>query len=187
MTLFTLFFATFLCSHSDSAGQALASMAESRPRFEDFRVGDVFQGRHPKIVWPDGFDPSEPAHDRLVFAAQSTVQKKPNFAGHYGIAEYSCGTNCAELVIVDLKSGAVLENSPYTTIESHFDSKKGASYEGISFRRQSRLLIASGCFDWDVPTSSRECGTKYFEFKNAKFVLLQFIPGPIPEYLKSRR
>ena len=186
MSLFTLFLAT-LYLHSASTAQTPAPVAESRLRFEDFPVGDVFQGKAAKIVWPDGFDPSEPANDRLVFAAESAFQKKPNFAGHYGIAEYSCGTNCAELVILDLKSGAVLDSPPYTTIESHFDRKEGASYEGISFRRRSRLLIASGCFDWDSPASSHECGTKYFEFKNGQFVLLRFIRGPIPRYLKSGR
>jgi len=184
MSLFTFALAV-LCLHSTGAGQKSSRVAESNPRFEDYPADKVFYGKPTKIIWPGDFDARDPSSDRVVFAAESAIQKKPNFAGHYAIVQYGCGTNCAGLV--DLESGAVLDNPPYTTIESNFDSKEGVSYKGIRFRTRSRLLVASGCFDWDNPDGSGKCGTKYFEFKNGRFLLLRFTPGPSPKYWKFRK
>jgi len=72
------------------------------PRFEDFLVFEEFRGfpALPNIS-------SNP--DVLKFVTEITegAKKGPNFAGHYTIVEWGCGTECQSGVVVDAENGAI--------------------------------------------------------------------------------
>jgi hypothetical protein len=162
----------------------IGARAQSRtPRFKDYPSGPIYRRAPSKILWPKDVDPHDP-NSRLV-ASLDPIPKRSNFASHYVIVEFGCGTNCGQIAIVDMKTGHLLEFAPYTTLDTDPRTGVGISYAGISFRRDSRLLIASGCFDWDAPDSKQECGTKYFLFTGSNFELLKFVSGHIPEHLKK--
>jgi hypothetical protein len=169
------------------SGQTPVEHPKPNPKFKDYATGEVFRGRAAKIVWPSDVDPHDPNLQKMREAVQDTIPRKPNFAGHYAIVEYSCGTECSQITVVDLKNGLVLMAVPYDTLDLDADPKVGIPYPGLSYKRNSRLLVASGCFDWDSPESKRECGTKYFELKDDGFALLKYVPGPMPMRLKPQK
>lgn len=80
---------------------------------------------------PSGFDAERSARSSLG----------PNFAGHYRIVTWGCGSACLELAIVDLENGRV-----------HFPGKlKRDDYQGVrdgtepfNFRKDSALLVVAG-------------------------------------------
>lgn len=169
------------------SSQKRVDRSQSIPGFKEYAVREVYRGKAAKIVWPKDVDPHDPNLQRMVEAVEYTIRRKPNFAGHYAIVQYSCGTDCSQITIIDLKSGMVLEPEPYATLTVDLFPRDGVSYKGLSYKRNSRLLIASGCFDWDAPESKHECGTKYFEFRDDGFVLLKYVPGPVPKWSESQK
>jgi hypothetical protein len=176
---------TFLLQ-SPAAAPRSTSQAEATPRFKDYAVHEVFRSKPAKIIWPSGIAPGNRNSEKMVSAVELTLPRKSNFAGHYAIVEYSCGTECSQVVVVDMKSGMVLDSQPYVTMDVDLYTKNRILYKGLVFKLRSRLLIASGCFDWDSPESPHECGTKYFELRDSQFVLLSYVLGPVPQKFKSR-
>jgi hypothetical protein len=71
------------------------------PRFLDYPASDIFSGKPvpPKLVRPA---------DRL-FRSQirDGAAKGPNFAGHYSIVKWGCGSQCVSFAVVDAKNGEV--------------------------------------------------------------------------------
>jgi hypothetical protein len=82
---------------------AVVAVAAQIPTFDDFHVDPVFVGR------PAAPALSNPFQRR--FRTQIVRQSKfsPNFAGHYGMADWGCGTSCVTVVIIDLESGTVYD------------------------------------------------------------------------------
>src|SRR5271156_6059504 len=91
------------------------------PRFQDFAVTNVFKGK------PAAVDLSTNSQARL-YRTQLRRQAAdgPDFAGHYKIAIWGCGSSCAAFSIVDSQTGRVYfpPELPYVT---------GTGYEGTNF------------------------------------------------------
>jgi len=49
-----------------------------------------------------------PEADEFKSVISETVAKGTNFAGHYAMAEWGCGTNCQDHAIVDVKTGEIV-------------------------------------------------------------------------------
>jgi len=101
----------------------------------------------------------------------------PNFAGHYRVATWGCGTQCLEAGLVDLLSGQ-LYSLPYRGKKwekwSFCESVWGGDWEGAAQTRvDSRLLItncanAYGPGDFG-PQTGTYARTSYFVFENGRF------------------
>lgn len=140
------------------------------PRFEDFLVRNIFSGT-----------PARPALETTEEREFRTVIRRgvakgwgvddgitgrpfpgpgPNFAGHYVIVAWGCGSPCLMAAIVDLKTGRVFPPP--------FHHGPGGSYfhvpwafpmdPPLSYRLDSRLLIANIC----EAGESQKCGAHYF-------------------------
>ncbi|MFZ5867293.1 MAG: hypothetical protein ACOYXY_15520 [Thermodesulfobacteriota bacterium] len=75
--------------------------------------------------------------------------KGPNFAGHYTVVRWGCGTDCIEFAIVDVISGAVFF-PPFLTVQSvpPYDQDNPTMIpRNVEFRPDSRLLIVTGTID----------------------------------------
>jgi hypothetical protein len=94
----------------------------------------------------------------------------PNFAGHYVIVTWGCGSPCLMAAIVDEKNGRVFpppfHNGPG---DSYFQVPWDFPMEPLVYRLDSRLLIANICegnktvqVDGHVGYQSQRCGTHYF-------------------------
>ncbi|MBI4598787.1 hypothetical protein HY734_01165 [Candidatus Uhrbacteria bacterium] len=70
--------------------------------FEGFPVTDVFEGEPKAVDW-DTYP--EARQFRTMIARDA--KKGPNFAGHYTVAEWGCGTGCQNHAIVDARDGRI--------------------------------------------------------------------------------
>jgi hypothetical protein len=78
------------------------------PRFEDYPVTAIFKG----VPAPPKLRPV----DRLFRTRiREGVAKGPNFAGHYTIADWGCGTGCVSIAIVDASDGRIYD-APFTAL-----------------------------------------------------------------------
>lgn len=94
-----------------------------RPKstFSDFK-SEVFTG---KLINPD-FS-TNPDAKRFITTIEEKCSKGINFAGHYTLVIWGCGTACQSGVIVDRKTGKIYDGYH--------------SYLGSSFKKDSRLLV----------------------------------------------
>jgi hypothetical protein len=134
-------------------------------KFADCLVADVFHG---KPAAPT-FDGSKLKNYRTVIS--EAARKGPNFAGHYTVAEWGCGSGCVSMAIVDAASGRVYE-MPFGSLA--MDNPNGSFHKGPIYQLKSRLFIADGCPNEE----GKKCGTYYYEWKDDKFALLRFDAAP---------
>jgi hypothetical protein len=138
------------------------------PKFEDFKVAEVFKG--------------VPAQPILVTSGQRMFRTRireaakagPNFAGHYAVAEWGCGAACVGFVIVDEKTGAIL-NAPASVLsflpDIDFVDLEKNDLMGAAYKKDSRLLILRGC------TGVAGCASVYYEWTGDEFKLLRRLPA----------
>ena len=92
----------------------------------------------------------------------------PNFAGHYTIVSWGCGSSCVQWAVVDGRSGKVhFEPAVETVDATHVDPD-----EPLEFHRDSRLLIVLGAPNEE---GARE-GVSFYEWSGKSFNLLKFVP-----------
>lgn len=159
------------------------------PSFDDFRVQGQFNGNpaKPRFTAPAAL----PANHQFVrgdllpdgdlrYRASVTraAQQGPNFAGHYTIAQWSCGTGCSSGIVVDAKTGELYREMPYGTLDT-----SGTAYGGLSFRIDSTLLIIEGCVDTDQQEIP-DCSRAYYRWSPPRFIIIRKVPLPVPQRLR---
>ena len=105
----------------------------------------------------------------------------PNFAGHFTIADWGCGTSCEQMVVIDAETGAIYESPfgrlPRAVLSFGYalrydrDTSGNYIYDDLSYRLNSRLLIVRGC------PNDKGCGAYFFEWTGSQFKLLRKIPA----------
>ena len=107
------------------------------PRFKDYPAGATFAGRHRLVL--DGTDRGY--RTRLREAAR----QRPDFAGHFVLALWSCGAECLMGAAVDVRSGRVTW-LPGDTICCWFPGPQTQARhtDPVRFRLDRRLLVLSG-------------------------------------------
>jgi hypothetical protein len=129
----------------------------------------------------------ESKHHRMFRTAiREAAKNGVNFAGHYVIADWGCGTGCTQFVVQDALTGTVVD-PPFQWVEFHywgFLSKipKWAAYEPrwtcfdgfLTYRRDSSLLVVEGCI------SKRQCGRTFYEMKYGHLSQVMFDPDLLP-------
>jgi hypothetical protein len=109
--------------------------------------------------------------------------KGANFAGHYSIIEWGCGTSCVSLALVDARTGEVYgppwalysPQVPGTRFGSlgygialrFEDGSSTQDNDAVSYKLNSRLLIVRGC------PNDKNCGVYYHEWIGTAFKLLR--------------
>lgn len=117
------------------------------PTFKKYSVPLTFHGR-PAHVKLNSHPDAKTWKTRLVEGAK----EGPNFADNMTVIAWGCGTNCTSIAFVDARNGKV-----------YFDKKLAALAwvnlhdkvidNTLSYKRDSRLLIAAGC-------PNEECSTR---------------------------
>lgn len=150
----------------------VASGADA-PKFSDFSVHGVFNGKPAEPSFRRGEDqyPNGVGHFRggVVFDAK----RGPNFAGHYTLALWTCGSGCSSAIVVDSVTGRLYRRMPFGSLVL---PRLDMGLEPYSFRLDSRLLIVQGYFDIDVPDKNSECSRRYYEWTGTTFKLLLKVP-----------
>jgi hypothetical protein len=147
---------------------AQQSGGDQTPSFSAFKVPEYKKKPAPAKILT--------RFDRQFRAAiREGARKGPNFAGHFTIVSWGCGTGCNSFVIVDAASGQIYWTAPFSTIGMPYEgAKSGREYGGLDYKADSRLLVADGCPEDD----NDKCGTHYYEWRNGSFRSIQFKPDP---------
>ena len=102
------------------------------------------------------------------------MSEKPNFAGHYRLAYWGCGTSCAMFAVVNLKTGKVITAREFATVlGTHLDTDDflpGTLSDGWAFRYKidSSLLVVLGAPDED----ESRAGAYYFALRGDELHLV---------------
>jgi hypothetical protein len=140
----------------------LFAQAADLPKFGQFKVSEIYRGKPAAPVL-------KTAGQRMFRTRiREAAEKGPNFAGHYAVAVWGCGSDCAQLNVIDVQSGEVYPG-PFGGLPGGFTFFLGISIETAGFHHQvdSRLLVVNGC------PGGENCGTHYFEWTGSGFRLLR--------------
>ncbi len=114
---------------------------------------------------------------RTVFSQQT--KKGPNYAGHYRVVVWGCGSSCASFAVVNLRTGRVVDME-YAHSMSGVDFEvedflPGTDSEDTSFRyrKDSKLLVVIGAPDEDAVRG----GAFYYLLTGERVKLIHFTPA----------
>ncbi|HYX72693.1 MAG TPA: hypothetical protein VE732_07980 [Nitrososphaera sp.] len=105
---------------------------------------------------------------------RNAAREAVNFAGHYILTTWGCGTNCSQSAIIDARNGRVffpdqLEGAGFGFCELPDDT------EPIVYKANSRLLVLSGFKGGDLNLENGRCGIYYLEWTGTKFRQVHFV------------
>lgn len=93
------------------------------------------------------------------------MKQGPNFAGHYSVIQFGCGTGCSGVVVADNRTG-----QPVRFPRGGEDNM----YLDLKFQLDSRLLAAQ----W-LDHEAGRCFTEFFDYDRSKWILLRKVDvGP---------
>ena len=132
----------------------------SEPQFSEFPAQTV------KITSPKKPILSSNLARRYKTIISNSMADEPNFAGHYRVVAWGCGTDCRGFAIVNLLSGKT-----YTlpSLES-VDGVMGNDEDRLSYRPDSKLFVINGL------RNEVDEGKFYYLWKNGKLNFLSKYP-----------
>jgi hypothetical protein len=160
-----------------------AQKASTTPRFEDYRVTDVFTGAPAMPILATSEEKHYGTRIRNGVLTGSDVwngswrnpikSNGPNFAGHYFIIRWGCGSQCSMMATVDAKTGNIY-GPPLSGAGSElYLPLDNLSDMEVDFKPDSSLLVLrNACKDFRNRSS---CGVYYFNWQETRFVLLKFV------------
>src|SRR5882672_10672632 len=147
-----------------------------RPRFGDYPVKNIYHGEPVPPVITKEF---RFFRTMIRRGARSHVE----FAGHYTVPSWGCGTECIGFVVVDSVSGKVYDGFgvhglPFTWVKEH----GGEAIERMEFHAYSRLMKINAC------PNETNCGLYDYVMVDGKGLKLirsellpkDFQPPPLP-------
>lgn len=131
------------------------------PRFEQFAVHEPLPDRSlpAQVEW---------ACDR-AFWALSAGPGPADFAGHFRVVQWTCGSDCIVSGVVDVLTGDV-----YLGISLAFGHYVSSGVLPLQYRRDSRLLVATQCDTARFDTTT--CGIRSYEWTGTRFRPLTIAP-----------
>jgi hypothetical protein len=129
-----------------------AQQLKARPRFEQYPAPQNFKGK------PAPVNLASHKEARMFRTnLRNGAKEGPNFAGHYTVVVWGCGTSCLSFAIVDARTGRVY--FPDFAVYSTED-------DSIGYRLNSRLFIA------DAEPDGEMSKRNYYKWENNRLVLI---------------
>ena len=143
-------------SQTPSSAQRTPKIA---PRFEDYPADPLYRGpvAKPRLDTPDSRN--------YRTAIRQAAARGPQFAGHYAVASWGCGTSCQLHAIIDVQSGAVCMTDLQTALD-------------VEFRLDSRLFIKNKpelARQWCMEGSALEPTSWYYEWTGSALRLIDSV------------
>ena len=115
-------------------------------------------------------------HTRLTAGLRSGV----NFAGHYVLVGWGCGTGCISGAIIDARTGNVIWPEQLSGIGVYY---AGDSYadEPVAYKKNSRLLVITGSPGVLKNAPEKPAGIYYYEWERERFRLVKFVKKDVVE------
>jgi hypothetical protein len=153
---------------------AVAAQAQSKtPQFIEFPTSSpaLWQRRPPDLRAPNAFT----YRTRITKASQQDA----NFAGHYVLETWGCGTNCVMGVIINLATGRVTF-LPTVCCWGEID----LAFRPVEFRRNSRLVVLSGMLNEEGRNAAH-----FFDFRDERLIpvtsILRVTKDATPQRLRA--
>lgn len=128
-------------------GDLLSEAEKPRPKFSDYPVQHIYRGRPA----PPVLNKNQRTFRTMIRrGAKSSVQ----FAGHYTVPLWGCGSGCTQFAIVNSITGRVYD-APFAVSElpgAWWEKQNDHVWERMEFSPDSRLVKFNGCPD------ERDCG-----------------------------
>lgn len=154
-----------LCVFLIMSAAVPAQRPKTRPDFKAFGVEKVYTGA-----------PAVPKLSRSQRTYRTMIRKgaksKVEFAGHYTVPRWGCGSGCSTFVIADSITGTVYDSFSVSDPSLAWMEKHGEQ-ERIEFRPNSRLLKINGCIN------EQDCGFYDYvmiEGKGLRLVRKELLP-----------
>jgi tetratricopeptide (TPR) repeat protein len=128
------------------------------PLFRDYPVTQGYIGKPAPVILN--------SKDKKMFRTtlRKAAKEPANFAGHYVLTTWGCGTSCINGAVVNLRTGEVV------FLPGSICCWRGEG-ERLIFRLNSRLLVTAG-----IMNEKSDHGSHFFEFTGTKFKHLKTIP-----------
>lgn len=136
---------------------AAPSILKTAYRFEDYAVADSFRGPAPKLTFSTK---TKRFRSRLSAAAS----EPPNFAGHFILTRWGCGTDCQMGGVIDARTGRTTL-IPFTVCCS---VDTGEDIDMMDFRPDSSLILFNGLLDENENGGRQHA----YVFENGNFILI---------------
>jgi len=150
-----------------SATGAEGVVAQDRvPLFKNYPVSNTYRAKNAPLTLTRA---DRMFRTRLMSAARN---EKPNFAGHYILTIWGCGTSCVMGAVIDANTGKVYWWNftvccwPNEVVDNEF--------KPIEFRLNSSLIIFSGARN----EKDDDIGAHYYKFEKGRFIHLKSILSP---------
>jgi len=141
------------------------AQGSATPRFEDYPA-TVFKGRMAALKLSGS--EARNFRTRLREGAQQGV----NFAGHYTIVQWGCGTACLQVAFIDAKTGAVFFPRELNGFGVWF---WGGNDDALRFKPDSRLLVMSGFPASEGSKDEPKSGLYYYEWTGGRLRLVKLV------------
>lgn len=138
------------------------SAAVSLPDFTQYKTKEMSQIKPASVNLT-----SHPRAKIFRTMLRAGAEKGPNFAGHYTIVTWGCGTACQEFAIVDALNGSVYFCPELKLNAYHMVTDES---EPFTFRLDSKLLIVTGS-----PNDTEEIGIFYFVWEKKRLRLVHAV------------
>lgn len=102
-----------------------------------------------------------------ISSIRAAVTRGANFAGHYTIADWGCGTGCAIYVIVDNRTGKIYAPPEISRVD--------LGIGGPEYRANSSLMVLANCPDPKI-YGLKNCLRKLYKWNGSRLVLLKTEP-----------
>jgi len=163
MIRFVLIVAVVACTTVSAASQT------RRPAFSTY-TANVERARVKKIDFRNNSE-ARTFRTRLSEALLGGV----NFAGHYVVAGWGCGTGCISGAIIDARNGKVYWPLPMYALSVWWDGENYAD-KPIDYQKNSRLVILRGSPGVKDSETEKPNGEYFYEWRNNSLKLIKFIP-----------
>ena len=155
-----------------------SDIPKDAPRFEDYPA-QPYTGAN---AAPDISSDLRSRRYRTQLRGWAT--ETPNFAGHYILATWGCGTGCTQIAIIDSVTGKVFHPRGARTnsiVNVHDEllvadqpSPRRADFGALRYRVDSRLLVLIG-----TPEQRPENrGVSYFVWEKESLRRIRLVPKP---------
>jgi hypothetical protein len=111
-----------------------------------------------------------------------------NFAGHYILTGWGCGTNCEELAVIDARTGVAYFPTELQGVGIGFCEApdgnvapdapaESDTLAGVYYKPDSRLLVLQGFKGGDLNRKNSKCGNYYWEWTGSRLRQVRFVAG----------
>jgi hypothetical protein len=159
----------------------LANPAQSQgghpppPKFEEYPVAESWTQS------PAPLKLSTPSERMFKTQLSNAAKEPPNFAGHYRIVFWGCGSMCGAGALIDLQTGAVFQPPSAKPNAKGWDRwiMSGALADGsrVEFHPDSRLVVVRAGLKFSERLQKNVPDEDYFVWDGASFQRVLHVSG----------